>query len=336
MPWRHVIHDALSSVSNGWGRQRHCGKLRVLMFHGLTDRCHDGLENCQHKHLHVERFQVLMSHVASRYDVLSLDELADLLENGRPLPSYPAVLTFDDGFASNYHLAYPVLKRHGLPATIYLETEFVDGKKPIWVDRVDYTMQQAGRTRRDLVSFKERLKLLPQPEVLAAVEKLESETGYRLGLADRDDVPAIYRALDWNQVREMAASGLISFGSHTHSHVILGRAAPEVIRHELEVSRGIIERETGMPCTHFCYPNGSPGDFSETSEQILRELGFRSSLTTIGGLNATPCSPFLLRRLGMTNDLRENQFEQYLAVGDSSLRGLFQAAEARPQQRMPS
>jgi peptidoglycan/xylan/chitin deacetylase (PgdA/CDA1 family) len=328
MPWHHVIHDAISSVSNGWGRQRHRGKLRVLMFHGLTDREHVGLENCQHKHLHVESFSVLMSHLASHYDVLSLDELAGLLENGRPLPSYPALLTFDDGFASNYHLAYPVLKRHGLPAAIYLETEFVDEKKPIWVDRVDYAMHRAGRSRDDLVSFKERLKLQPQPEVLAAVERLEAETGHCLGRADRDDLPAIYRALDWNQVREMAASELISFGSHTHSHMILGRAAPEVIRHELEASRRIIERETGTPCTHFCYPNGSPGDFSDTSERILRELGFRSSLTTVGGLNEAPCSPFLLRRLGMTNDLRENQFEQYLAVGDSSLRGLFQTLEA--------
>lgn len=292
------------------------------MFHGLTDRDPAGLENCQHKHLHVQRFEALAAHLASHYDVLSMDELTGLLEQGGRLPAFPAVLTFDDGFASNYHLAYPVLRRYGLPATIYLETEFVEEKKPIWVDRVDYAMQQAGRSRGELVSFKEGIKPLPQVEILAAVERLESETGHRLGRADRDDVPAIYRALDWAQVREMVASGLISFGSHTHSHVLLGRAAPEVIRHELLESRRIIERETGVPCTHFCYPNGYLGDFSDISEQILRELGFRSSLTTVGGLNPTPCSAFLLRRLGMTNDLRKMQFEQYLAVGDASMRGL--------------
>lgn len=325
MPWRSAVHDAAASVLNGWGRERHRGELRVLMFHGLTDKEHSGLENCQHKHLDVGRFEALAASLAAHYDVLSLDELTALLEQGRPLPAYPAVLTFDDGFASNYHLAYPVLRRFGLPATIYLETEFVDEKKPIWVDRVDHAMQQAGRSRADLVSFKEKLKPLPQTEILAAVERLEAETGHRLGRADRDDVPAIYRALDWAQVREMAASGLVTFGSHTHSHVILGRAAPDVIRHELVESRRIIEKETGTQCVHFCYPNGAPGDFSETSEQILRELGFRSSLTTVGGLNPVPCSPFLLRRLGMTNDLRRAQFEQYLAVGDASIRGLVPA-----------
>lgn len=322
MPWRHAIHDAAASVLNGWGRGRHQCELRVLMFHGLTDKEHKGLENCQHKHLHVARFEALAAHLASYYDVLSMDELVSHLESGRGLPAYPAVLTFDDGFASNYHLAYPVLRRFGLPAIIYLETEFVDEKLPIWVDRVDFTMQMAGRSKQELVSFKEQLKRQTQADILAAVERLEEETGHKLGRADRADVPAIYHPLNWGQVREMASSGLVTFGSHTHSHVLLGRAAPDIIRYELEESRRRIERETGGPCLHFCYPNGTPGDFSAVSEQILRECGFRSSLTTVGGFNPVPCSPFLIRRLGITNDLRTRQFEQYLAVGDASLRGL--------------
>jgi hypothetical protein len=102
----------------------------------------------------------------------------------------------------------------------------------------------------------------------------------------------------------------------------MGRAAPEIIRHELMESRRRIELETGLPCLHFCYPNGTPSDFSETCEQILREGGFRSSVTTVGGLNPLPCSPFLLRRLGMTNNLRPAQFRQFLAMGDPTLRGL--------------
>lgn len=322
MPWRSAIHDAIASVTNGWGRERHRGDVRVLMFHGLTDQDHTGLENCQHKHLDVRHFEALVSHLREHYDVMSMDELVEHLETGRALPPFPAVLTFDDGFASNYHLAYPVLRHFGLPAIIYLETEFVDQKQPIWVDRVDFAMQRGGRSRRELVSFKEQLKRKPQEQILAAVEQLEQETGHRLGRADTPELPAIFHPLNWDQVREMAASGLISFGSHTHSHVLLGRATPEVIRHELEVSRRLIEKESGRPCVHFCYPNGSPGDFSETSEQLLRELGFRSSLTTVGGLNPPSCSPFLLRRLGMTNDLRKTQFEQYLAVGDASIRGL--------------
>lgn len=322
MSWRSLTHDVASSLLSGWGRKRHSSDLRVLMFHGLTDQEHSGLENCQHKHLHVAKFQAFAAHLAAHYHVLSMDEVTDSLENGRALPLNPAVLTFDDGFASNYHLAFPILKRYNLQATIYLETEFVDEKIPIWVDRVDFVMHCARRSKQELTALKQNLKTRPQSEILIEVTKLEDHHGHRLGRVDGADTPPIYRSQSWAQIREMADSGLVTFGSHTHSHVILGRASPEVIRYELAESRRRIERETGRPCVHFCYPNGTPDDLSETSESILRECGFRSSLTTMGGLNSVPCSPFLLRRLGITNDLRQTQFEQYLAVGDASIRGI--------------
>jgi peptidoglycan/xylan/chitin deacetylase (PgdA/CDA1 family) len=324
MSLRPFIQDTAATLLNDIGRQRNRGQLRVLMFHGLTDRVHDGLENCQYKHLNVHRFESLVAHLAADYDVLSMDEMVECLQSGAPLPPFPAVLTFDDGFASNYDLAYPILQHYGLPAIIYLATQFVNEKTPIWVDRVDYVMHRTARSRSDLVAFKDRLKTRPHAEILAAVNQLEVETGYQLGRADRADLPTIYRPLNWEQVREMSRGGLISFGSHTHAHVILGRAAPDVIRNELAQSRACIERETGRTCRHFCYPNGAAGDFSEASEQILRESGFCSSITTLGGLNSLPASPFLLRRLGMTNDLRPAQFKQYLALGDASIRGLLQ------------
>lgn len=325
MNLRPLIHDVAAAFLIGWSRRRYRDQLRILMFHGLTDQVHEGLENCQHKHLHVSRFEALMAHLAANYSVLSMDDVIERLQNGTPLPPFPVVLTFDDGFCSNHDLAFPILQRYGLPAIIYLATQFVDENTPIWVDRVDYAIHQAARSREELVAFKERLKARPYAEILAEVSQLEEDTGFRLGQLAHSDVPTIYRALNWDQIREMARSGLVAFGSHTHSHLILARAAPEVIRRELSESRALIERETGLPCHHFCYPNGASGDFSTQSEQLLKEAGFRSSITTLGGMNPLPASPFLLRRLGMTNDLRRMQIEQYLAVGDSSFLGLLQA-----------
>jgi len=292
------------------------------MFHGLTDLEHGGLENCQHKHLHVSRFEGIMSHLARNYKVLSMDEAVRHLQERSKLPPFSAVITFDDGFASNYHLAFPVLRRYNLPAIIYLATEFVDQKKPIWVDRVDYVMNRTGGTKMELVATKKRLKGLSHEHTLNEVRLLEEKIGQGLGDVSGPDVPSIYRALEWPQIREMASSGLISYGSHTHSHIILGRAEPDRILKELKTSRAIIETETGLSCRHFCYPNGTPEDFSETSEAILKDLKFKSSVTTMGGMNRTPCSPFSLKRLGITNDLRPAQTIQYLALGDASARGL--------------
>ena len=60
-----------------------------------------------------------------RHDVVSLDSAVDRLERGDASPS--VVLTFDDGFADVYEHAWPILRAHDLPFTLYLTTGYVGG-----------------------------------------------------------------------------------------------------------------------------------------------------------------------------------------------------------------
>jgi peptidoglycan/xylan/chitin deacetylase (PgdA/CDA1 family) len=60
------------------------------------------------------------------YQAITLKDLIMHLQLGRPLPPKPVVLTFDDGFKDQYTSAYPLLKRHGLVATFFVITCFVD------------------------------------------------------------------------------------------------------------------------------------------------------------------------------------------------------------------
>jgi peptidoglycan/xylan/chitin deacetylase (PgdA/CDA1 family) len=285
----------------------------LLMFHGLTDCLHSGCENCQHKHLHVATFEAFLAFLARHYRIFSLDDVVDCLRAGRALPSRAVVLTFDDGFASNYELAFPLLKRYAAPAVVYLATEFVDEHQPIWTDRVDYAFHAAGKSPAEMIAAKQRLKHLPQEQIGAAVAALEETLGARLAASNADGVPAIYRNLSWAQVREMQASGLVQFGAHTHTHKILGRSQPDTIAYELSESKRIIERETSVPCRHFCYPNGSHGDFSDTSERLVQAAGFESSITTLYSRIKPQPDAFLLPRIGITNDLDLTRFDWLLA-----------------------
>ncbi|MGH2403383.1 MAG: polysaccharide deacetylase family protein [bacterium] len=62
--------------------------------------------------------------------------------------------------------------------------------------------------------------------------------------------------LTWPQVRDMAASRLIQFGGHTHSHVDLTRLSLKAVRDEVDCNRRVIEERTGMAPRHFAYPWG--------------------------------------------------------------------------------
>lgn len=300
-----VRHAGLPAL----GRTINQARPQVLMLHGLTDREHTGLENSQHKHLHVRRFESFLAHLKKHFKVISLDELARCLATNTPPPPSSVVLTFDDGFLSNYTLGFPLLKRYEAPATIFAATEFVDEKKPIWVDRVDYALNQAGEDKAELIRVKRELKSLPADQLEAALLTLENRLGFRLEKVNAPSVPAIYHAMDWSHAREMLDSGLVSIGAHTHSHQIMARCTPEIVAHEVAKSKQLIEQNTGRPCTTFCYPNGGPEDFNEETERIIRGLGFVSTITTIGGFNEPGCSPFLLKRLGVMNNQDLTQFD---------------------------
>ncbi|GAV21545.1 polysaccharide deacetylase family protein [Carboxydothermus pertinax] len=68
------------------------------------------------------------------FHVVSLNEAVDYLEYGKPLPEKPIVITFDDGYRDNYYYAFPILKKYGFRATIFIITGIV-GKTNEWDER---------------------------------------------------------------------------------------------------------------------------------------------------------------------------------------------------------
>ena len=68
-----------------------------------------------------EQFEAQMEYLAAEgYTTITIDEMMDALENGTSLPEKSVIITFDDGYADNYEYAYPILKKYGFKATIFL------------------------------------------------------------------------------------------------------------------------------------------------------------------------------------------------------------------------
>ena len=75
----------------------------------------------------LDRFAEQMSYLReSNYQVISLAELVKLMKSGRKLPDKTAVITIDDGYLSTYTGAWPILKEHGFPFTVFLYVKAVD------------------------------------------------------------------------------------------------------------------------------------------------------------------------------------------------------------------
>jgi peptidoglycan/xylan/chitin deacetylase (PgdA/CDA1 family) len=314
------------------GRRANRAKAVVAMYHGFTAAdAHDGIENHEQKHLHIRTFRAQLEFLKGHYQVIPLSELIQALASDAPLPDRAAVITIDDGYRSIYTVAYPALAALRLPAAVFLATEFVDGRRCLWTDRVEYAVSHATNEAFDLeiggerlsVHLKDRLsqmaadkrlrsamKALPQEQRDDAVAALEEAAGARLDATSGND---LYEPLHWHETAEMVKSGLISIGSHTHTHVILARCAPERAAAELGQSKQIIENRLGLPCNLFCYPNGRRGDFNGVTKQLLRDQGFAGALTTVYGMNGRGADPYEIHRYNLGKPMMEGELEVRLA-----------------------
>src|SRR3972149_1640804 len=86
---------------------------RVLMYHRFSaNGVGDGLP--------VKAFEAQMKLVANNFNPITLDHLCECRKKSANLPDNPVIITVDDGYQDFYDLAYPILKRYSIPATLYI------------------------------------------------------------------------------------------------------------------------------------------------------------------------------------------------------------------------
>ncbi len=312
-----LIGSGLARLSRHWRSGEAC----VLTFHGV--RAPGESSGLLDESLHTPQnlFRDLCAHLAANYNVLPLHEISATLMRGEALPDRAVALTFDDGYESNYLLAYPTLREFGLPATIFLCTGFIDGTIQPWFHRLELAMARATARLVDIrvgavtLRFKSgspAARGAALPMVLRAFKHLQhsavEENLNRLidALQPEDgDIPVPLRAVTWTQARELRDGGLINFGAHTHTHPILGRCTTEAAREEIITSRDRITEELGVTPSMFAYPNGHDDDYTADTMGLLHEAGFRAAFTMTPGFAQPGKGTYQLPRYGSPESLQQ-------------------------------
>ncbi|MFF2887395.1 polysaccharide deacetylase family protein [Paenibacillus sp. NPDC057967] len=183
---------------------------------------------------------------AAGFNAVLISDLIDYVDGKKELPDNPVAITFDDGYLSNYEYGYPVLKELGLNATI-------------------------------------------------------SIIGWSTG-RNEHRIPGkqFYPHFTWEQAKEMQDSGIIDIQNHSYdmhesnpddpsirSGVLQmpGESNGDYARALLTDIGGMadsIEQQLGNTVNVFTYPFGY---YSHLSEQILKDMGYRATLSTKSGIS---------------------------------------------------
>jgi peptidoglycan/xylan/chitin deacetylase (PgdA/CDA1 family) len=202
-----------------------------------------------------------------------------------------AAVTFDDGYQDVHDQAFPLLKRMGIPAAVFVVTDLVGTSRMqihdllylLWA-RAAVKWSSAPQARTRLLSklgisssvpsdphtaVEMLLGSMPQSQVLRIIEALEGEVSIE------EDIRREHRTLSRQAIMEMHAAG-ITFGSHTHTHALLPNESSERVEKELRDSRETLESWLGERVRHFAFPCGQ---FNAATVRAVANAGYHYGYT---------------------------------------------------------
>lgn len=258
-------------------------------------------------------FEKQIAYIAKRFRVVSMNTLIDEIKTNSVKP-YTIALTFDDGHADFYTSAWPILKKYQIPASLYITTDFINGKLWLWPDLLKYALLNNTQTQIDLAPL--GTITLTQDQLLKAWHLL-GDYCLTLGSAERlefianfaqaanvtlPDAPVTpFTAVTWEQLSEMQQQGL-NIGSHTVTHPILSLLSDAEIKHELQASADNIQTKLGQAPKGICYPNGRMSDINDAVLTQAKALGYEYGLLA-QNMPINKDDLYLIGRLASHSDL---------------------------------
>lgn len=293
------------------------GKAAIVTYHRVLPLA-DVREHCVQPGMYVtpDVFERHLDFLSAQFQLLTFSELLTLWETRRwDATVRYCVITFDDGWLDTYQHAWPILKRHRVPATVFLPTAYIGTNRWFWPDRLGLVMRnhcreglsvrqvRARRLQREFPWFATAAAALEQGDTDAVIEWCKQQSqGHIDAFLDlwAEDLKMCYPArravMNWEETREMSSAG-VEFGSHSVSHRIMTTLSRTDLAEEAEESLSMLRRQGLNPIPVFCYPNGS---WSPRVAESVEAAGYRAATTTQFGYESTqPASWFGLKRITM-------------------------------------
>ena len=285
-------------------------KIPILTYHDLTRDPAD----VDDMTVTDERFRLDMEFLKEfGYTPLLSADLVAIHKGAAAMPDKPVMITFDDGYWSNYSIAYPILQQTGMKAVISVIAHNMEGDAPV----------------------------------------IEDTPGEEAAEAEEPAAEPVRRRLSWQEMYEMVSSGLVEIGSHTynaHNPQYGGNSAPDgingVMRQEgetfseycerigtdLRASLDLITQRTGQKqVLYFAYPYGA---YDSWMDKLLDENGVAVSVLSNNGASAD--ISVSLRNLSRYGIKMHTSIAQMLRQTDTAVPALASVSVNGKQTKLPA
>jgi len=254
-------------------------------------------------------------------------------------------VTFDDGFADNYHHAKPTLEKYDVPATFFIPSYAMESRQEFWWDRLTriLTSQELPKLfemvinntyirwnidSKSEVRFNFTDELPPLGSILSKNQLFFFSWRLIRPLSFQGQEKAVEQIMSWaalssqpdpihlpmtlDELRQMANSRLFEIGGHTAHHALLSAWPVKAQEEEIRTGKQKLQNWLNKEITSFAYPYG---DYSKDTPGIVKRLSFQNACTIIEGPVKRGMDPFLLPRFMIFNwdgDKFEQKLQEWL------------------------
>jgi peptidoglycan/xylan/chitin deacetylase (PgdA/CDA1 family) len=300
----------------------------VLTYHRVAENIADP----QRLAVHPAKFSQHLEVLADITRPVPLEELPERMKNRSPDDLPLSAVTFDDGYADNMSIALPILKQHGIPATVFVASSTIESDSEFWWDALErillqprlpeeLTLRIGGETRtwsfrQDAVLIRAFWDVYMEPR-LTAHEAYLYICGRMRMLSEEEQADVMNQLYEWSgidrrarenyrtftaaQLKQIAQDKLITIGAHTVNHLNLANIGRDSQFFEIEEGKARLEQLLGCPVKTFAYPYGREEDYCRCTVKFVRKAGFSCACTTIPHMVSRWTDPLQMPRFSVGN-----------------------------------
>jgi peptidoglycan/xylan/chitin deacetylase (PgdA/CDA1 family) len=304
--WKVVARSVRRTVRRTRNRWRAASP--ILLYHRVAEGFADPWSLC----VSPANFREHLAVLAAR-GVRPLDALVDDVAGGRPRRA--PVVTFDDGYADFADAALPCLRAYGIPATLFVVSGALGGRREFWWDDLErivlvpptfpasleidvggtpFTWQRDrdGDRRALYHALHRRIGRLAGATRRVVLDVLGRWAGFA------PVCRPTHRPLDGAALEAVARDPRVTIGAHTVSHSYLGALSTDEQEREIVDAKGALEAIVRAPVRHFSYPHG---DHEPETIACVRAAGFDAACGSDAEPVVGPVDRFDLPRIEVPN-----------------------------------
>ncbi len=257
----------------------------ILMYHHLAPAgtYTDKLKTTNNAILNVENFAEQMAWLsANGYQSMFVSELQEYLTSGKRIPKKTVLLTFDDGYESNYVYAYPILKKYKMKANLSVVVRDSQKRQV----KPDDTPYQPDSLRH--MTFDEMREMVASGLVEIGSHSFDSHGDVNVDHTGK------------------TAPALINLRYYTKTgHLETKEEYTRRVADDLKMSQTVLYQELGREPGYFAYPYGA---FTKDLVKIVKDVGFQAALTVKPGRVTSKRQLLTLPRYNVNDDMTLTEY----------------------------